>query len=122
MSVTIYGIKNCNTMKKAFAWLDARGVAYTFHDYRKSGIAADTLSRWCAALGWESLVNTRGTTWRTLDPAERAIAGPQDAIRLMQSRTSVIRRPVIETADGALVVGFDPERFDALFRPQGESR
>ena len=122
MSVTIYGIKNCDTMKKAFAWLDARGVAYTFHDYRKAGIAAETLARWCAALGWESLVNTRGTTWRKLDPAEQAIADAQDAIRLMQSRTSVIRRPVIETADGSLVVGLDLERLDALFGPQGESR
>ena len=122
MNVTIYGIKNCDTMKKAFAWLDARGVPYTFHDYRKAGIAAETLARWCAARGWEALVNTRGTTWRKLDPAEQAIADTQDAIRLMQSRTSVIRRPVIETADGALVVGLDLERLDALFGPQGDSR
>lgn len=118
----IYGIKNCDTMKRAFAWLDARGVAYTFHDYRKAGIDADTLARWCAALGWEALVNTRGTTWRKLDSATQAIASPADAIRLMQSHTSVIRRPVIESEDGKLVVGLDPERLDALFAPQGESR
>lgn len=122
MSVTIYGIKNCDTMKKAFAWLDARGIAYTFHDYRKHGIDADTLARWCAALGWDALVNTRGTTWRKLDPAEQAIGGAEDAIRVMQAHTSVIRRPVIETTDGALVAGLDLARLETLFAAQGETR
>lgn len=119
MSATIYGIKSCDTMKKAFAWLDTQGVAYTFHDYRKSGISPETLARWCDRLGWQALVNTRGTTWRKLAPAEQAIASATDAIALMAAHTSVIRRPVIETASGEIVAGFDPERLAALLAREG---
>lgn len=119
MSTTIYGIKNCDTMKKAFTWLDAQGIAYTFHDYRKSGISPDTLARWCERLGWEALVNKRGTTWRKLDPAQQTIASSADAIALMAAHTSVIRRPVIETASGEIVAGFDPEHLAALFAREG---
>ncbi len=111
MSVTIYGIKNCDTMKKAFAWLSEHGVAHDFHDYKKSGIGAETLARWCATLGWEALVNRRGTTWRKLDPAAQAVASTEEAIALMAAHPSVIRRPVIETARGELLVGFEPERY-----------
>ena len=107
----IYGIKNCDTMKKAFAWLDAAAIAYDFHDYKKSGIDAATLASWCEKLGWEALVNKRGTTWRKLSPEQQAIATAADAIALMQANTSLIRRPVVETAGGELLVGFDPERF-----------
>jgi len=119
MSTTIYGIKNCDTMKKAFAWLDEHGVAYSFHDYRKSGITPETLARWCAQLGWQTLVNTRGTTWRKLDPAQQALSSADDAIALMAAHTSVIRRPVIETASGELIAGFDPERLGTLFGTSG---
>lgn len=119
MTTTIYGIKNCDTMKKAFAWLDAQNIAYTFHDYRKSGISPDTLASWCDRLGWESLINMRGTTWRKLDPAQQAIASAADAIELMAAHTSVIRRPVIETSSGGIVAGFDPERLAALFAGEG---
>lgn len=111
----IYGIKNCDTMKKAFAWLEASGVAHRFHDYRKSGIDAATLQRWCAQAGWEALVNKRGTTWRKLTPAQQAVAGEADAIALMQAHPSLIRRPVVEyPASGGgtgLLIGFDTERY-----------
>lgn len=109
MEPVIYGIKNCDTMKKAFAWLEAKGVAYRFHDYRKAGIDAITLRRWCAALGWEALLNKRGTTWRKLAPEQQATADEAAAIALMQAQPSVIRRPVIELGSGELLVGFDPD-------------
>lgn len=111
MSVTIYGIKNCSTMKKAFDWLDQNQVAYAFHDYKKAGIDVDTLSRWCARVGSQALVNTRGTTWRKLDPALQTIASDSDAISLMIKHTSVIRRPVVETSTGDLLIGFDADAF-----------
>jgi Spx/MgsR family transcriptional regulator len=108
MSTTIYGIKNCETMKKAFAWLDEHGVAYTFHDYKKAGISSAKLHEWSKAAGWKSLVNTRGTTWRKLTPEEQAIATQSAAVALMMAKPSVIRRPVVETPGGQLLVGFDP--------------
>ncbi len=98
-------------MKKAFAWLETNGVAYRFHDYKKSGIDAATLRRWCAALGWEALVNKRGTTWRKLAPEQQAIADEAGAIALMQAQPSLIRRPVIELATGPLLVGFDADQY-----------
>ncbi|MCV2219567.1 ArsC family reductase [Thauera sp. Sel9] len=112
----VYGIKNCDTMKKAFAWLDAAGIAYDFHDYKKSGIDTATLAHWCGKLGWEALVNKRGTTWRKLSPEQQAISSTEDAIALMQANTSLIRRPVVETAAGELLVGFDPERFASALK------
>lgn len=121
MTVTIYGIKNCDTMKKAFAWLDANAVPYRFHDYRKSGVDAATLQRWCVQVGWEALVNRRGTTWRKLSPEQQAVAGEADAIALMQAQPSLIRRPVIEhrpTAGGAaeLLVGLDTDLYARVLR------
>ena len=118
MQAMIYGIKNCDTMKKAFAWFDAAGLACTFHDYKKSGIDAETLSRWCDCLGWEALVNKRGTTWRKLSPDQQSISSTADAIALMQAQPSLIRRPVIEISGGALIVGFEPERYAAAFTEQ----
>ena len=108
---TIYGIKNCETMKKAFAWLDEHGVAYTFHDYKKAGIAAAKLDQWSEAAGWKNLLNTKGTTWRKLSPEEQAIESQSAAVALMMAKPSVIRRPVIETPAGELLVGYDPVRF-----------
>lgn len=116
MRPVIYGIKNCDTMKKAFAWLDDAGVAYDFHDYKKAGIDAETLARWCARSGWEALLNKRGTTWRKLAPEQQAIAGEADAIALMQAQPSLIRRPVVECGAGALLVGFDPDAFTAALK------
>lgn len=121
MRTTIYGIKHCDTMKKAFAWLDAHAVAYDFHDYKKLGVAPERLAQWCERLGWQTLVNTRGTTWRKLAPAEQAVAGAPDAVALMTSHPSLIRRPVVQTASGELIVGFDPDRYAATFGVPGES-
>jgi arsenate reductase (glutaredoxin) len=110
----IYGIRNCDTMKKAFAWLDARGVRYDFHDYRKAGIDSARLQAWARQVGWEALLNTRGTTWRKLDAAQQAGLDERKAIALMGEHTSLIRRPVIEQGD-ALLVGFDEQRYRTLF-------
>ena len=115
MHAMIYGIKNCDSMNKAFAWLDEAGVVYTFHDYKKSGIDADTLSRWCERVGWESLVHTRGTTWRKLSPEQQAIGSTAQAIALMQIQPSLIRRPVVALPSGDLIVGFAPERYAMAF-------
>ena len=112
MNPKIYGIKSCDTMKKTFAWFDGAGVAYHFHDYKKSGIDAATLARWCERLGWEALVNRRGTTWRKLAPEQQAIADTAAAIALMQAQPSLIRRPLVEFTDGELVVGLDTEAFE----------
>lgn len=120
-SATIYGIKNCGTMKKAFAWLDAHGIAYRFHDYRKAGIDAATLERWCDKLGWQTLVNTRGTTWRRLDEREKVVADTRGAIALMSAHPSLIRRPVVETASSEVLAGFDPARLAATFGIDGGS-
>lgn len=112
--VKIWGIKNCETMKKAFAWLDEHGVAYTFHDYKKQGIDAATLEAWSKTVDWKSLLNTRGTTWRKLSPEEQAIDTLSDAVALMMAKPSVIRRPVIQAPDGHLLVGFDPAQLNSV--------
>lgn len=121
MTLRVYGIKNCNTMKKAFAWLEANRIAYDFHDYKKAGIDAATLARWCAQVGWQALVNTRGTTWRRLEPAQQAIADAADAIRLMGEHPSLIRRPVVDGGDGTLIVGFDEQALARHLATNGET-
>ena len=115
MIPTLHGIANCDTVKKARAWLDERGAAYRFHDFRKLGVSEGELRRWIAAVGWERLVNRQGTTWRRLDEATRA--GVVDAVSaavLMQAQPSLIRRPVLTVGD-EVVVGFDVARYAALF-------
>lgn len=115
MHITAYGIRNCDTMKKAHAWLSAAGLPHEFHDYRKDGITADTLQRWCAHSGWESLLNRRGTTWRRLTAEEQQVADEAAAIVLMVAHPSLIRRPVVEYGEDKLLIGFDAARFaDAL--------
>lgn len=109
MKTTIYGIKNCGTMKKAFDWLSAHNVDHHFHDYKKHGVKIDTLARWCEAVGWETLVNKRGTTWRKLTPAQQTITTQHEAIALMAAQPSLIKRPVLETADGKVLVGFEAD-------------
>lgn len=111
--LTLYGIPNCDTVKKARAWLDRHGVAYTFHDYKKQGIDAATLQRWCAEFGHEQLLNQRGTTWRKLDEAARSNLSPAKALRLMQEHTSVIKRPILDTGAKRLV-GFSEAEYKAL--------
>lgn len=110
MTPTIYGIPNCDTMKKARVWLDSKGLAYVFHDYKKAGIDAATLKRWCDAVGYAVLLNTRGTTFRALDAADKVDIDEDKAIALMTAHPSLIKRPVLEFG-GGLLVGFKAEAF-----------
>jgi len=112
---TIYGIKNCDTMKKAFAWLDSHGVRYDFHDYKASGIDLARLKAWSNLVGWETLLNTRGSTWRKLSPAQQVHLDEFKALTLMSRNPSLIKRPVLENGD-ALLVGFVPEHYADAFR------
>jgi arsenate reductase len=114
MTVTIYGIKNCDTMQKAFKWLGAHGVAYDFHDYKKAGVTAAELTRWCQAAGWQTVLNRAGTTFRKLADADKQALTHDKAITLMAEQPSMIKRPILET-DGKLEIGFKPERYTALF-------
>ena len=114
MTVTMYGIKNCDTVKKARTWLDGRGVAYAFHDYKSAGIDQARLQRWSGEVGWERLLNRSGTTFRKLPDADKGNIDEAKAIGLMLDQPSMIRRPVLE-ADGQLLVGFDPDRYAATF-------
>ena len=108
MSITIYGIKNCDTMKKARTWLDGHGVAYSFHDYKAAGIDKTTLASWAKAVGWETLLNRAGTTFRKLDDADKEGLTEARAIALMLAQPSMIKRPVLDLG-GKLLVGFKPE-------------
>lgn len=114
-SVTIYGIRGCDTMKKARAWLDARVVAYTFHDYKAAGIDRERLERWAREVGWETLINRAGTTFRKLPEKDRNAIGEKQAIALMLDQPSMIKRPVLDV-DGKLVVGFKPELYEMVLR------
>jgi arsenate reductase len=108
---TIYGIKNCDTMKKARAWLEARGLSYTFHDYKAAGIDRARLEGWSRAVGWETLLNRAGTTFRKLPEREKAGLTEPKAIALMLAEPSMIKRPVLE-ADGRLLVGYKPADYE----------
>lgn len=114
MTITLHGIKACDTMKKARDWLDSHGVAYAFHDYKAVGIDAATLERWAGKVGWEVLLNRAGTTFRKLPDADKAAIDQAKAIALMVAQPSMIKRPVLDV-DGALAVGFRPEDYAALF-------
>jgi len=108
MSITIYGIKNCDTMKKARAWLDSHGIAYDFHDYKTAGIDRSKLAQWSGKLGWETLLNRAGTTFKKLADADKEGLDESKAIALMMAQPSMIKRPVLDQ-DGKLLVGFKPE-------------
>jgi arsenate reductase len=108
VTVTIHGIKNCDTMKKAFAWLDARGTAYRFHDYKTAGLDRTLLESWVAQLGWEALLNRAGTTFRKLPDDAKQDLDAAKAIALMLAQPSMVKRPVLE-AGGRLLVGFAPD-------------
>ena len=112
--ITIYGIRNCDTMKKARAWLDGRGVAYAFHDYKVEGIAKGSLETWAKEVGWETLLNRAGTTFRALPESDKTHLSEKKAIALMLAQPSMIKRPVLE-AGGKLLVGFKPENYEKLF-------
>lgn len=112
MVTTLYGIKNCDTMKKARSWLEKHDVAYTFHDYKISGIDADRLQRWAAKVGWETLLNRSGTTFRKLTDSQKADLTERKAIALMIEQPSLIKRPVLELRS-ELLVGFKPEAWSS---------
>jgi arsenate reductase len=111
--VTIYGIKNCDTMKKARAWLEKHGVAYDFHDYKTAGIEPERLERWCKKVGWEALLNRAGTTFRKLPDNDTAGLEAGKAIKLMLAQPSMIKRPVLDLGGGKLLVGFKPDDYSA---------
>ena len=114
--VTIYGIKNCETMKKARAWLDEHGIAYGFHDYKTAAITHERLVAWVGEVGWEALLNRAGTTFRKLTETDKDDMTEQRAIRLMLAQPSVIKRPVL-VLDDAVIVGFKPEVYGQALRP-----
>jgi arsenate reductase (glutaredoxin) len=112
VSATLYGIKNCDTMKKARAWLDGHGIPYAFHDYKTAGIERGRLESWAKQVGWETLLNRAGTTFRKLSDQDKQVAEAKKAIALMLAQPSLIKRPVLENG-GSLLVGFKPEQYEA---------
>jgi arsenate reductase len=114
MTIIFYGIPNCDTVKKARIWLDSHGIDYTFHDYKKAGIDAATLSGWCDITGWEALLNRAGTTFKKLPDADKADIDQAKAIALMMAQPSMIKRPVVVYPNG-LLIGFKPDMWDTVF-------
>lgn len=110
---TLYGIPNCDTIKKARKWLDDKNIAYEFHDYKKAGIDRETLESWCKEFGYETLINKRGTTWRKLDDQLKNNINETSAIKIMQENTSVIKRPVL-ISDHTKIVGFNEADYKSL--------
>jgi Spx/MgsR family transcriptional regulator len=116
--LTLYGIPNCNTVKKARTWLDENGVAYTFHDFKKSGIDETTILQWLTQHPWEKLINRAGLTWRGLDDATKSsITDSTSATALMQAKTSVIKRPVLVKDSKVICLGFDENIYRETFKP-----
>jgi len=112
MTTILYGIPNCDTVKRARAWLDEQGLDYQFHDFKKAGVPAAELARWQRELGWEKVLNRAGTSWRKLDEASKAaVVDAASAAALIQSQPSLVKRPVVRWADGRLSLGFSPELF-----------
>lgn len=111
---TLYGIPNCDTVKKARTWLDANGVAYNFHDYKKAGITREKLQAWNSEFGWEKVLNRSGTTFRKLDEARKAELDAEQAIDLMLEQPSMIKRPILETG-GLNILGFKAEEYEKAF-------
>ena len=114
VTVTLYGIPNCDTVKKARVWLDGRGIAYAFHDYKKQDADAAQIARWVAVAGWEKVLNRAGTTFRNLSESEKENLDPAKAIKVMTANPSCIKRPVVEHP-GGLLVGFKPEEWETAF-------
>lgn len=114
MPITLYGIANCDTMKKARAWLSGQDIDYLFHDYKKSGIDADTLASWVAEFGWETVLNKRGRMWRLVPDDVKATVNADKAIGLMLETPSMIRRPMLDTGK-ARHLGFKPDQYNQIF-------
>ena len=119
MPVTMYGIKNCDTIKKARAWLDAQGVDYAFHDYKSAGIDRTRLDRWSGKVGWEVLLNRAGTTFRKLPDKDKQGVDARKAMALMAAQPSMIKRPVLELGGGKILVGFSPHTYAEAFGSSG---
>lgn len=114
---TVYGIPNCDTVKKARTWFEKKKIPYVFHDYKKEGITATKLKQWCAQSGWETILNKKGTTWRKLDEVTQAsVTTEKAAIKLLAENTSAIKRPVIEKGDALVIVGFDETEYQRLIK------
>ena len=112
----LYGIPNCDSVKKARVWLDSNNVSYEFHDYKKSGISRQRLKAWCSQIGWENLMNKKSTTWRDLDESvQQTVTNTSKAVDIMAEYTSVIKRPVIEQNDKIVVLRFDAEEYRRIF-------
>jgi arsenate reductase (glutaredoxin) len=114
MATIVYGIPNCDTVKKARVWLDTHGIQYTFHDYKKAGADAGKLAIWCDAAGWETVLNRAGTTYRKLPDTDKSDLSQAKAITLMVTQPSMIKRPVVEYS-GGLLIGFKPDMWTAAF-------
>jgi arsenate reductase (glutaredoxin) len=114
MTITLYGIPNCDTVKKARAWLDTHAIAYAFHDYKKAGIDAEKLAAWCAAHGWEVILNRAGTTFKKLPDGDKADLDQAKAMALMMAQPSMIKRPIAQTPSQT-IVGFKPELYEKAF-------
>ncbi|MFM5930662.1 MAG: arsenate reductase [Novosphingobium sp.] len=112
MTVTVYGIPNCDTVKKARVWLDGQGIAYAFHDYKKAGADPAQVAAWCEAAGWEKVLNRAGTTFRKLPEADREGLDQDKAVTLMVANPSCIKRPIVEYP-GGILVGFKPDEWAA---------
>jgi len=114
---TLYGIPNCNTVKKSVTWLQEHKIAFEFHDYKKLGITAKKLKQWSSQLGWESLLNKKGTTWRNLDEKTQAtITNEKAALQVLAANTSAIKRPLIEKDNKVIALGFDEEQYRKVFK------
>src|SRR5664279_2272974 len=116
MPITIYGIKNCDTMKKARTWLDEAGVEYAFHDYKTKGIEREHLEKWAKKVDWETLLNRAGTTFKKLPDKDKTGVTEKKAIALMLAQPSMIKRPVLDLGGGKLLVGFKPEQYSGAIR------
>ena len=114
MTTTLYGIRNCDTMKKAFTWLESHGIAYDFHDYKKVGVTKAQLTAWCKTAGWEKVINRAGPTFRKLPDEDKEGLNQTKAIALMMGNPSMIKRPILENG-ATLEIGFKPERYTELF-------
>ena len=113
----VYGIKNCNTVKTAIGWLKNHKIDFEFHDYKVKGATEAILKNWCQQVGWESLVNKKGTTWRQLDePTREKITSERSAIALMKDKTSIIKRPLIEINGKVITLGFDEQSYTQIFK------
>jgi len=114
MTVMVYGIANCDTVKKARTWLDGKGVAYTFHDYKKQGTDPSRIARWIERAGWEKVLNRAGTTFKKLPESDKQDLDAAKAVTVLAANPSAIKRPIVEHA-GGLLVGFKPDEWEAAF-------